>query len=331
MGIRNLSILIPTYSALRRDVKRQRRFIHSVIEPEIEYALKTNDGSLDGEDFDKIRNYYGFGVPAIVGEGFCTLRGKPMNERERLASTYQGALTGLYDDFFDKTHLHDDEIRKMMDDPPGYEAKSSLEKLFVSFLKNVHENIQDKASFNQSFYGVYMAQMESKKQASDEISEETIREITFKKGGASLLFYRSIFGFPFMKEEEDALYHAGALMQLGNDIFDVYKDDRQHISTLMTRCKKVDQVRQIFNHQLDKSISLIRETSYDGKNINTYLRKFVLGISRCFVCLDQMERLEQKTGGHFNPAEYSRQELICDMEKPHNILSSLRYFTGYKF
>ncbi len=83
MIIRNFNILIPTYRALHNDVKRQRRFVAAVIEPEIENAVANNDGTLDEEDFNKIRNYYGFGVPAIVGEGFSTLRGKPMNERER--------------------------------------------------------------------------------------------------------------------------------------------------------------------------------------------------------------------------------------------------------
>ncbi len=173
--------------------------------------------------------------------------------------------------------------------------------------------------------------MDSKKQTSDDISVASIREITFRKGGYSLLFYRSVFEHAFTEGEEEALYHAGALMQLGNDIFDVYKDDRQQIKTLITACKQIDEVREIFNEHMGKTISLIRKAAFESKNIDAYLKKFVLGISRCFVCMDQLERLQKKTGGLFIPSEYSREELICDMEKPRNIISSLKYFTGYKF
>jgi hypothetical protein len=53
------------------------------------------------------------------------------------------------------------------------------------------------------------------------------------------------------------------------------------------------------------------------------------GLARCFVCLDQYENLE-KISGTFQPHTYSRQQLICDMEKPKNLLSSFSYFTKYK-
>lgn len=331
MNLKNLYILPSAYHSLYRDVKRQKRFLNAVIEPEIALARKNNDGSLDEEDFGKIRSYYGFGVPAIVGEGICTLRGKPMNERERIANTYQGALTGLYDDFFDKTHLEPEEIRRMMDNPEGFEARSSLEMLFIRFLKKVHDKLYDKALFIRSFDQVFKAQLDSNKQVSGNLSMEMLQEVTFRKGGLSLLFYRSVFEHELHEGEEQALFNTGGLMQLGNDIFDVYKDDRHHIQTLLTTCEQIDNVREIFSGQMKKTLTLIREADFKNRDINAYLQKFVLGIARCFVCMDQLERLQKKTGGRFIPSEYSRKELICDMEKPRNIISSLRYFTSYDF
>lgn len=297
----------------------------------IREAAINNDGSLDEEDFKKIRTYYGFGVPAIVGEGFCTLRGKPMLERERFTSTYQGALTGLYDDFFDKTHIDPEGIRKMMDDPSGFPASSSLEQLFTTLLTKVHEGLYDKDLFNRTFDQVFLAQAESSKQVGSELSIEEIKDISFRKGGYSLLFYRSIFSHELIEGEEEALYNAGSLMQLGNDIFDVYDDERQHIKTLLTACRTMNEVRDIFRDQMEKSIRLIRKSAYNDKDKSGYLHKFVLAISRCFVCMDQLERLQQKTGGEFIPSEYSRNELICDMEKPANVLRSIKYYVAYKF
>ena len=100
--LENLINLPKTYISLLNDEKRQRLYIRNQLFPEIEEAKKTNDGSLDDNDFKKIEQYYGFGVPAILGESFCTLRGSMMTPKERKASTYQGAMTGLFDDFFDK-------------------------------------------------------------------------------------------------------------------------------------------------------------------------------------------------------------------------------------
>jgi len=329
MHLKNLSILPSTYISILRDVKRQRRFVKEILEPEIARASAKNDSSLDDEDFNKIRNYYGFGVPAIVGEGFCTLRGEKMTHTERLASTYQGALTGLYDDFFDKSGFKHEEIKSMMADPHSYLPSSSLEKLFIHFLKKVHANLDDKTLFNHYFDKVFTAQVQSKKQLGDP-GWDVIKDITFDKGGSSLLFYRSVFQHEYREGEEEAFFRVGSLMQLGNDIFDVYKDSRAGIKTLPSVCTQIEDVRQVFISQLNMSISIVEKLAYEKKDIKRYINKLLLGISRCFVALDQLERLQKKSGDRFRPLEHSREESVCDMEKPANILRSLRYFISFR-
>ena len=87
------------------NINRQNKFIQKNINPLLDEAKKINDGNLEENDLKKITGYYGLAVPAILGEAFCTLRGKKMTDKERLASTCQGAMTGLGDDFFDKQRL----------------------------------------------------------------------------------------------------------------------------------------------------------------------------------------------------------------------------------
>jgi len=323
-------MMIPTYSALLRDVSRQKRFIRELLLPELRDAMKNNDGTLDDEDIKKITDYYGFGVPAIVGEGFCTLRGYPMNKSERIASTFQGALTGLYDDFFDKTHVDTNVIREMMENPAGFRPSTSLGKLFIRFLLKVHEHLPDRGTFGESFSSVFDAQMESRAQAGSDISRQDIREITFNKGGVSLLFYRSVFEHRLASGEADALYHAGALMQLGNDIFDAWEDSRAGINTLVTSCNNISEVKEVFSEQLGRTLALFGQTGYERRNISRFLHKFVLGISRCHVCLNQLERLERKTANSFIPSSYNREEMICDMEKPTNMFRSLKHYLQCK-
>jgi hypothetical protein len=329
MIMNNLHKLIPTYLALKKDVRRQKAYVKEVLEPVIHNASNSNDGSLEEDDFRKIRAYYGFGVPAIVGEGFCTLRGKAMSQRERKASTYQGALTGLYDDFFDKTDMAKENILSMMQDPMTYQPNTSLEKLFIHFLSEVNKNLSDQDDFNQAFMKVYESQIKSTKQTEEDLSFDQLKQITFDKGGNSLLFYRSIFDGKAGAAEEEAIYNTGALMQMGNDLFDVWKDFPQQVKTMVTDCIHIKMVRKVFRDQLNITIQSIERSGFPKKNITAYLHKLLLGISRCFVCMDQLEMLEQKSNGIFLPVTYSKEEMLCDMEKPRNIIRSINYYLGY--
>jgi hypothetical protein len=54
------------------------------------------------------------------------------------------------------------------------------------------------------------------------------------KGGSSVLFYRTAFSPEVSGKEKILINNLGAMMQLGNDIFDVYKDRESGINTLVT-------------------------------------------------------------------------------------------------
>ena len=99
------------------NINRQKRFIKKNIAPLLTEAQKEADGSLDESDIKKITGYYGLAVPAILGEAFCVLRGEPMTKKERMASTCQGAMTGLGDDFFDKQRLSEQGVKDFIERP----------------------------------------------------------------------------------------------------------------------------------------------------------------------------------------------------------------------
>lgn len=328
--LENIPRLLPTITALLKEIKNQREYLNSTIEIDIKKARNTNDGTLDENDFNKMRNYYGIRVPSGIGESYCTLRGYKMTESERKASTYQGALTGLFDDFFDKTQLPVEQVKEMIDDPFNYNTNTSLEKLFIYFLKTVHQNLSSIDFFNDMFNKVYHAQIDSLKQLKPDINYEEIKRITFNKGGYSLLFYRSAFNNNLAKNEFNATFNLGALMQLCNDIFDVYKDEKQKIRTLVTATDNTDNFRNIFNEQITKTYEMVKTLDYKEKNIKMFLSKFSLFFSRCLVCLDQLERVQKKNNNKFEPGKFSRKELICDMENPINILRTLNHFLHYK-
>lgn len=329
--INNLNQLPFLIFNLIQKLNYQRKFIRKTLAIDIEKIKLKNDGSLNDSDFQKIIGYYGTAVPAILGESLCILRDKKMTNKERLAITYLGALSGLFDDLIDKKELSEDSIKGLIDEPYLQSGKDSHEKLFLQFCQKVLENSTDTDLIKTYYLRVLDAQILSKKQKSKDISLSEIEEITFLKGGASFQFYCSIFGEIVDKNEKLMIFKLGALMQLENDIFDVYKDHQDGIRTLATCEKKMKHLRQIYLELLDEIISLAHKTGYRQKNIRSFLRIVTAVICRGFVCLDMLERNEKSTNNTFSLSEYSRKELICDMEKPGNFFKTINYYANYNF
>ena len=52
-----------------------------------------------------------------------------MTDKERLASTCQGAMTGLGDDFFDKQRLSEQGVKDFIEKPELFNGNTASEKL----------------------------------------------------------------------------------------------------------------------------------------------------------------------------------------------------------
>jgi hypothetical protein len=115
-------------------------------------------------------------------------------------------------------------------------------------------------------------------------------------------------------------------MQLGNDIFDVYKDREKNIRTLVTEAKKVNDIRTLLLERLNYAYQAAYLLPYPNKRVKHFLNNLSLGVfSRCFVCLDHLEQNEKITDGVFQVKAYSRSQLICDMDTKKNMLRSAAY------
>jgi|CXWJ01.1.fsa_nt_gi hypothetical protein len=308
------------------DIRKQKDFLRKHVDSLLEEAKQTSDGSLDGNDIKKITRYYGLAVPAILGEAFCVLRGKTMTVKERLCSTCQGGMTGLGDDFFDKQRLSEEALKDFIERPEHFYGNTASEKLFLHFYKTALANAPDRVKVQQQIMRVFHAQLLSKQQSKLQLSNEVLKDITIRKGAESLLYYRTAFEHPMKKGEEKMLYALGGLMQLSNDIFDVYKDHKNGISTLVTTATKIKQLRFLYSALLRIGIEAANRSGYPKRNVKQFLGIISIGIfSRCYVCLDQLGVNEKRSGNVFDPKQYQRKDLVCDMDTAKNKWRSLRY------
>jgi hypothetical protein len=316
--------------AVIKNINRQKKFIEKNISPLLDDALKMADACIDINDQKKITGYYGLAVPAVLGEAFCALRGKSMTGKERHASTCQGGLTGLGDDFFDKQRLSDEAVKELVENPQQFTVNSASEKLFLHFYTTVLVNAPNPVLMQAHLLRVYYAQLLSKKQARPGLSYEEIKDITLRKGAESLIFYRTVFIEPVTDAEQRMLWCFGGLMQLSNDIFDVYPDQQNGINTLLTTAKNISDIRQFFISLMQMGYTAAYATKYPRHNVKKFIDIISISIfSRCLVCLDQLERNEKRSGGIFTPGKYKRKDLICDMDTALNKWRSLKYHIKY--
>lgn len=306
-----------------RNLNVQKKFLASHIEPELEGYKQNNDGSLRDPDFRKITGYYGLAVPAILGESFCRLHGRKLSLKERWCCTGQGSMTGLFDDFFDLRKLDDKDIEKKIEGEPV--AVAMHEKLFNFFFNMAKENAPNRQAMLEALRAVHKAQVKSKIQESHSTEPEAIKNVTFEKGGYSLLFYRTAIDAPLSPREKQLIYATGALMQLCNDIFDIYKDRETGVQTLATKSTSINSLNEIFKTELKAIKYQLRELPLPEKHKREFIQLITLAVfSRTSVCLRQLQKIEKKTG-NLDIASLSRRELICDMDKLSNKLRSAWY------
>lgn len=302
-------------ASLLWQLRTQRSFLRQHIQPVLDDTLLHNDGSIDDKDIKKINHYYGLAAPAIVGEAFCILQGRPVSKDERMASTCQGAMTGLFDDLFDQHSISEEHLHDLVHNPGSATPANTHEQLFLHFYKEMLRQVPDPAEATAQLVKVGQSQQESKKQENAGITTEEIENITLDKGGQSLIFYRMAFNDRICVSEMEMLMQLGGLIQLSNDIFDVYKDLQQGIHTLATQTRDIRQLRDYYSAWINRFRDMVMQSGYHRYRAVLFIERFSIAVfSRCFVCLDQFEKLQRQSGGIFNPQLYERGQLVCDMD-----------------
>ena len=294
--------------------------------PHLTAIKEHNDGSIDATDIQKIEKYYGLAVPALLGEAYATLRDSALTHRERLAATFMGASTGLFDDFYDKKLLPDAYIKELYTKPWHVRGQNDNERLFNLCVTTALDNAENKDMVMEYAGRVHAAQMNSRLQYDKGLSDAVIQQITFDKGGYSVVFYMSVFRQYMPRADVSLFYSAGALLQLENDIFDVYKDSVAGVETLVTRATHISPLRALYTTYWEKVKSLVWATGYSREGKAAFLKIMGAIVSRGYVCLDMLEKREKENKGIFDPAAFSRKQLICDMEKPVNLMRTMHYY-----
>ena len=132
--------------------------------------------------------------------------------------------------------------------------------------------------------------------------------------------FRRLLAHPLSLAERQAILEFGYLMQLADDIFDLWHDRQAGVRTLATTAPREIRavfLKEIFEKQVAETRAAFRKTIFPKSQVETALA-IVLGIvSVTRVCIDQYLFWEKKLGAM--PLD-DRKKMVCDMERFPNML-----------
>jgi hypothetical protein len=293
--------------------------------------LKKQINKIESQHGEQLPEYHKrFRLYTIIATIFITwletLRNQRLTETQRETALLFCGLTPLFDDLFDEMQYSAEEISLLSQ--KKIQRGNWHEKVCIALFEQIEQRNRH-LDWTSIFQKVIDYQIISKKQFDKNITREEIIDITFGKGGYSLLLYlEAILPKGYTAAEAEAVYLMGAVIQLTNDIFDTFKDRNEGIFTLATTATDINALRKYYDLEVQKNIAQFEALPYPKQNIKDFLLQYRLIISRGWVALDQLQALQTQSNGVFKLHDYTRKQLICDMELWRNIRKSLGYTVG---
>ncbi|HTJ14823.1 MAG TPA: hypothetical protein VL547_22450 [Dinghuibacter sp.] len=308
-------------------ILRQRR-----IETRRAYALlgdieKKYGGRFTDATRRKIAVSYGIYNPMMC-DAFTLLHGRTTSTAEKLRFIHYFICSSLFDDFTDIIALPEDELLALSFEPAGFVPRTFDESVFRDSHLLLRDHVREKTMYESLTRKLFTAQWDSKKQArvaipvgapDTRLSDDALREITFRKGGLSVLLCSFYLDASPTPAERDCWYRIGTIIQLTNDLFDIYKDLGDNMDTLPLRMRDVAVFRVFFEDQVNGILRTVEALEVPERRRAPF-RLAMAGICAFgMIALDQLQELTPPFD------KYSRQELIIDMEKRRNLAAWLRY------
>lgn len=291
--------------------------------------LKKQVKQIEDDNNEQLPNYHKrfrlhtIGIGIIFITFLETLHNQRITKKQLESALLFSGLTPLFDDLFDDMQYTKEEIYPLTE--KKIQRGNLHEKICIGLFEQIAQR-NDYRDFTSVFQKVIDYQLISKKQFDKNITHNEIIDITFGKGGYSLLLcLEAIMPNGYSSEEVAAFYQMGGVIQLTDDIFDTYIDRIEGILTVATTTKDMNALRQYYDAEVHKNIAQFEALPYPKRNIDAFLLQYRLIISRGWVALDQLQALQTESKDIFNLENYTRKQLVCDMELWRNLKKSLAY------
>lgn len=308
-----------------REIQIQKKYNKAFLIPYLDELEQKHGGEFGPEQKQKIVGYYGLFITSFLCSSYKRLYGKVLSSDERKRATLFGILTPVGDDLFDIDKLSIEAIRAITFRPDEYQATTFTSKVAKEIQSYLLQHVPYRNQYLEASRNVLDIQVETMRQTDPRITNDELQRITYTKGAVSVIIYHEAMDENASREMLEVLYYIGSLFQLGNDIFDLYKDVRDNIFTLINTCTDFKVYRQEFLQRVREQNRKIMDLPYGEQNKKEFCIVMNTINARSLVALDQFSRMQNELNGKINWWQSERKDMIVDMEKPKNFAKWLYY------
>jgi hypothetical protein len=279
--------------------------------------------ALSSKEKRRLKHYfYGTTYLSVI---FCCLRGRTRTRREKQLFTNLAALAYFFDDLVDAYRSHDRSGHIWQDNPETYGATADERGLALHFLHNIYAALpaEDLAEFKAFMHQVFNVETAGRQQH-NALTDSDLAQITAQKGGYSVLLFRRVLAHPLRPAERAALHQFGYLIQLSDDIFDLWFDAQDGTATLpasLLARGDIQGLHALYEQVLADTHAAFQHSDFPHAQVATTQRvvHFIASLTR--VCLQGYADLQKK---HGTLPLQQRQLMVLDMERWPNRIRAAR-------
>jgi hypothetical protein len=266
----------------------------------------------------RIKHYYlGTDYVSFI---YTTLRGYVRTPDERNLFANLAALTSFFDDLADAYRQKDETGISWYNNPEKYGQVADERGLSLHLLNNIYKKLplQHFESFKNMMHEIFNVETEGRQHLKKELAMAHMEKISADKGGYAALLFRRLLYHDMDAAEYAAVYQLGYLIQICDDILDLWFDCQEDVATIprfLMEQGRLDELHFFFDMQVDKTYNLFKKMPYKKSRIETAYMMIHYLVSITRLSLKRYGQLEQKYG--FIPFD-NRKEMVLDMAKWRN-------------
>ncbi len=260
----------------------------------------------------------------VLNDSFAQLIGRNTNTEEKYSNTLFYIASYVYDEILDTQQLSFEELNRLFENPSKANPQNFNEMVLMEVHKKLLERATNSAAYFQTFLALHNAQKDSTKQFQASISMDEIVDITLRKGGYSAKVCSYFVSLPPSEKIEQCWYEIGSLIQMVDDLYDIYDDLQEQIHTFANANLDFTFIEKLFTQQISTVFNSIKELPFPDTKKQIFSTKLSLLPALGIIALDNLGHLKNKENQLPDLTNVERKRLIIDMEKLSNITKMLR-------
>lgn len=295
--------------SLHFQMKKQEKFCRQEIPRILETIVSPSIFSFSSKDIQRLTKYYQLAVN-LVSHNLYQLTGNRTEETEEKSMLLLSIFMPLFDDLFDNNLLDYHQIESLVAEPESYIPTHNVDLVVKQLYLQLLDLTPHKQYFTDNLkQGMYW-EHRSLKQFDKKIDEEELMQITYNKSYYSILLFCSILKHYPDDTMQKALYPISGLMQLINDLFDVWKDSQNGLYTIPNLYPDYTKIEKLFLDEVNSINQQVSALPYPQQSKSNYLIRINALHAMGWMSLQQLKAVTRQKA----LSDLGRKELVCDLD-----------------